>query len=104
MKVKIPFLKRFREPMLNGTKIMTSRTKIYGVKGDTFEAFDATFEIDDERLMQLWEICNHYQDEGCSSMEEFVALWKKLHPRKVAKPYDWFYAHFFHKVNSIGRK
>lgn len=30
MKVSIPFWEMFKEPMLNGQKVMTSRTKKYG--------------------------------------------------------------------------
>jgi hypothetical protein len=45
MKVKIPFQERWRGAMLEQHKVCTSRNKRYGKPGDTFQAFDADFEI-----------------------------------------------------------
>jgi len=44
-KVYMPFKECFREPMLNGRKIMTSRTKRMGEAGDTFQASISTTQI-----------------------------------------------------------
>lgn len=101
MIVKIPFLERFREPMLNGIKTMTSRTKKYGEKGDWFDAFGATFRIDLVEKSLFQTIANiHWKDEGCSSYEDFLAVWKQIHPRREIKDCDEFWVHSFHKVGS----
>ena len=99
-KVKIPFLERFREPMLNGTKTMTSRTKIYGGKGDVFEAFGQTFAIESVDLQPFVVIATQWKVEGCDSKEDFLAVWKQIHPRKALNPLDIFFVHRFHKLEA----
>jgi hypothetical protein len=82
LKVKIPFLPRFKEPMLKGTKTWTSRTKRYGEPGDTFDAFDNEFEILKVERRTLEDILEHWKEEGCSSKEDAVEVWRRLHPRR----------------------
>lgn len=96
MKVKIPFLDRFKEPMLSGAKTCTSRTKKKGEPGDTFDAFGATFLInyvDRVRLDYVARLC--WKQEGATSMENFVEIWKHIHPRKGYDPDQWVYLHGF---------
>ena len=100
MKVKIPFLERFREPMLNGTKTMTSRNRKYGEPTDTFDAFDATFEIIEVCRLALGDIASFWQEEGCKSLEDFVETWKKIHPKRPYGLSDRFYVHRFKKVTT----
>ena len=100
MKVKIPFLERFREPMLKGTKTMTSRTRKYGEKGDTFDAFGATFELEDVRKVSLFCIANYYyRQEGADSTQDFINIWKIIHPRKGFDSDMMVWLHRFKKVN-----
>lgn len=98
MKVKIPFLKEFKVPMLSGKKTATSRTKRYGQRGDTFKAFGAMFQIKDVSKMSLGMIANeYYLDEGFISDNEFVQCWRKLHPRKGYVPDQMVWVHIFEK-------
>jgi len=96
--IKIPFMERFKEPMLNGTKTMTSRTKIYGAKGDFFEAFCHGFRLDsiDAQPFKIIEL--QWQAEGCSSKEDFLAVWKQIHPRKTFEPDELLFVHRFHRI------
>ena len=96
--VKIPFLERFREPMLNGTKTMTSRTKIYGAKGDFFEAFSAEFRLDSVDAVPFAVIVPQWKAEGCSSRADFLGVWRQIHPRKVFEDNELLFVHRFHRV------
>ena len=96
--VKIPFMERFREPMLNGTKTVTSRTKKYGVKGDWFRVFGAKFVIDRVDSKPLGYVAAVlWEPEGAISNEEFIEIWGKIHPRKGWLPSQMVYVHLFHK-------
>ena len=98
MKVKIPFLPRFKEPMLSGQKTMTSRTKIYGGKGDTFDAFGATFELESVYAQPFIVIREQWKAEGCNSKKDFLATWRKIHPRKTFTLHELLFVHRFHKI------
>ena len=97
MKVFIPFKEKFREPMLNNVKTMTSRTKKYGNVGDTFEAFGAMFEITNVFRLELGDIASFWREEGCNSLDDFVETWKQIHPNKPYRLSDRFYVHKFRK-------
>ena len=95
--VHIPFKAKFKEAMLSEKKILTSRTKRYGAKGDTFEAFGATFHICRVIKKSLAEVTEFYFQEGCSSKEDFVKVWRKIHPRKGYIPKQMVWLHQFYK-------
>lgn len=103
MNVKIPFKERFREAMLDGTKTWTSRTKRYGKKDDVFPAFGCDFLIEKDPFeMMLEEIASfHYKEEGCSSRDEFIAVWRKIHPRKGFVPDQIVWVHQFRRLTEV---
>ena len=98
MKVKIPFKARFEDPLLEGTKTLTSRTKPMGKIGDTFEAFGAEFVITDVFKSALYIVSNFWDREGCSSKEDFVEVWNQIHPRKGFVPMQVVWVHVFEKL------
>ena len=100
MKIFIPFLQRFEEPMLNGTKTMTSRSKKYGEAGDTFDAFGATFKIIEVGRLRLGDIAGYWKDEGMQSLEDFENTWKQIHPYRTYNLEDYFYYHKFKRVDN----
>jgi len=88
--------------MLKGTKTMTSRTRKYGEKGDTFDAFGATFELEDVRKVSLFCIANYYyRQEGADSTQDFIniCIWKIIHPRKGFDSDTMVWLHRFKKVS-----
>ena len=94
----IPFNGRFKDVMLNGQKIMTSRTKRYGEVGDKFEAFGSIFVITDQHKNNLGDIAlNFFIEEGCSSSADFMDVWKNLHPKKGWDPEQLVWVHKFQK-------
>jgi len=98
MKVKIPFMEQFREPMLAGIKTCTSRTKKYGEEGDTFEVFGAMFEIQSVCRFPLRAVASElYKYEGFNQPEEFIDIWTSLHPRKGYDPEQRVNVHFFRR-------
>lgn len=91
---------RFKEPMLKDIKTMTSRTKIYGGKGDWFPAFGEMFRLDDVVAQPFKIITLQWKAEGCSSKEDFLGVWKQIHPRHEPDPDELFFVHQFHRVGS----
>lgn len=98
--IKIPFLERFREPMLNGQKTQTARTQWYGHKGDTFPAFGAKFTLTVEPYpASLSAIAADYAIEGCASRDDFFEVWKSIHPRRLLDFSEFFWVHRFRKLD-----
>lgn len=101
MKVVIPFWNRFREPMQTGVKVWTSRTKKYGEAGDRFEAFGEVYEIVVVVKKPLDFVAKNWSEEGCSSRDDFIEVWREIHPRKGFVP-DWeVWVHIFKKLGSV---
>ena len=85
--------------MVTRRKIMTSRSKQYGVPGDTFEAFDCQFILTDVRDEALGVVATEFfHEEGCDSKEEFIAIWNSIHPRVGYSDSQRVYLHEFHRV------
>ena len=100
MKVCIPFKEKFKQPLLDGTKKWTTRSHAYGKIGDVFDAFGATFVLDNVEWMRLGDVGAHWRDEGCTSLEDFIATWCKIHPGKGYNPESVYCVHIFHKETS----
>ena len=96
--VRIPFKARFCRPLLNGTKIFTSRTKVMGRPGDIFQAFGATFRIVKVYEAQLFDVAALWKEEGCTSREDFIEVWKSIHPHKGYHDNQYTQLHQFERV------
>ena len=104
MRVRIPFQQRWRESMLTGNKVCTSRGRRFGKPGDTFEAFGADFELQAVEKMPLGDVKDSlYLQEGCESPEEFQRVWTKLNPRRGFVPEQQVHVHWFIRKNTAGR-
>jgi hypothetical protein len=101
LKIIIPFRREFKERILSGQKVMTTRKKRYGKIGDTFEAFGATFKlmaVDELRLHDVaWKL---FREEGFERPLDFIQVWEKIHPRYGYSPGLTVYAHSFLKVST----
>jgi len=92
--VKLPFFERFREPMLAGVKVCTlrrdSRVKVW----DRFETFGHVFEVTEVQMATPDFVGRGFwKEEGCTSEDDFKAVWKKIHPRLSTEKYCrwiWF--------------
>lgn len=98
-KVEIPFLYRFKEPMLTGRKTCTSRTRKMGDPGDVFAAFGTLFQINRVWATGLAVVkTGLWKKEGVGSPEEFENVWNQIHPRKGFDPGQVVYVHNFSQV------
>lgn len=105
MKVEMPFLEEFRDPMLKGVKRCTARTKRYGEPGDYFEAFGKNFIFLLVTDMDLDLVAKHlWEEEGCSSEEDFKTVWRRIHPRKGFDPNWKVILHYFRKMKQQENK
>ncbi len=98
MTIKIPFKPYFKEPLLSGQKVYTSRSKPMGKPGDTFEAFGAEFELISVKDEDLYTVSLLWKEEGCTSREHFIQVWNEIHPVRGYHDYDRTYLHRFKKV------
>jgi len=99
MKVNIPFWEMFREPMLRGDKIMTTRSRKFGNKGDIFDKFGATFEITLVKKLPVGLVANEFYDaEGFDTKEDFIKIWEKIHPKVGYQPERDYFVHLFKRV------
>lgn len=99
--VRIPFWEMFREPMIRGDKIMTTRSRKFGNKGDTFQKFCHTFIITLVKKLPIALVANEFYDaEGFDTPEDFIKVWEKIHPKVGYQPEREYYVHLF-KIKEI---
>lgn len=97
--VYIAFKDRFRQPMLGGIKVCTSRNKPHAAIGDYFIAFDTYFEIIGLYQLPLGQVAKYlWKEEGCKSEQDFISIWKSIHPYKGFDPNWLVYVHVFNKI------
>lgn len=98
-KVILPFQNRFRDPILSGQKICTSRFRKYGLPGQEFIAFGHVFKI---RKLERWALgdvaLQLFRQEGLSSPSEFREIWRTIHPGRN-HPSLFVWVHFFEEVD-----
>lgn len=83
MLVNIPFLPEWKDKMLSGQKTCTSRNKKYGQIGDTFNIYGATFELTNINSEYLFYVATSlFKEEGCTTPNEFIEVWERIHPKK----------------------
>lgn len=82
--------------MLEGIKTATTRNRLYGIVGDTFEAFGMTFEIQSHERIELGQVAEkYYKEEGFSFPDQFINCWKEIHPRAGWTPRKMVFLHRF---------
>ena len=95
--INIPFMPKWKQKMLSRQKTATSRTHKYGMVGDNFEIFNHTFRITQISFISLELIAEYfYKQEGCDNPNEFIEIWKQIHPIMGWQPKRKVYIHLFH--------
>lgn len=98
MRIQIPFRPHFKQTIIQGHKIATSRTKKYGKPGDEFEAFGYVFVIERQEYISLGVVANrHYEAEGFETPEQFKDEWMQIHPRRGYDSEQKVWVHWFHR-------
>ena len=104
--IAIPFRDDMRQAILDGRKRCTSRNQRYGGPGDFF-VFGMGSDRRVFRLTRVSRMCLDfvanvcYEDEGVNSPEEFIALWKQIHPLAGYEPHKDVFTHFFEEVTRL---
>ncbi len=99
-KISIPFRPFFSQPMRDGIKVMTCRTKKMGKPGDWFDAFQTTFVLTHVMRMPLEYVLEDcWAQEGCQSQQELIGIWRSIHPRSDVDPEQIVWAHCFRLTN-----
>ena len=94
--ITIPFQDKWKDKILKGEKVCTTRTKVYGKKGDGFILYDKTWVLRQVEEVTLDMVaCLLYKAEGCSNAGEFVGVWNTLHPIKGYRPSQRVFLHWF---------
>ncbi len=97
--IVLPFLDRFREPLLNGTKTCTSRRVRLGKPGDEFLAFGAWFKITKVEQAALGYVASIlFKEEGLDSPADFIEIWRQLHPTKGYEAHEIVWLHRFERL------
>ena len=95
----IPFNDWSKQRLRNQTKRATTRTKKYGKVGDQFTCNGFTYEIELILKVPLWFVAEDlYASEGANSYNEFVEVWRSIHPRRGYRPFDMVWYHHFKEV------
>ncbi|MEO7397018.1 MAG: hypothetical protein ABIW84_00485, partial [Ilumatobacteraceae bacterium] len=85
-----------------GLKHYTLRTKAYGKAYDVVDSDAGPLHLLEVRRERLdWVQQNLWKEEGCSSPEEFRAVWESIHPYKGWTPNEEFFLHRFERANYI---
>ena len=99
--VQLAFRDRFRDAMLAGRKTMTTRRHRAGQPGDTFTAFGETFTIIGVRSLYVGVVAaDYWEREGVASADEFIAIWRELHPEAGWRPLERVIVHEFRRVGA----
>lgn len=92
---EVPFKEQFKKQLTNGEKTRTTRTEKIGDVGDEFQAFGMVFELTEVAKHPFkFIVASYYREEGFKTPEDFIMLWKKIHPKKY-KDTDEFWCHKF---------
>ena len=96
MNREIPFLERFRDALLEGRKTATSRYQRLAEPGDRFQAFGAVFRVTAVQKETVAHVAEWlWLREGVDSREEFLEIWRQLHPRRPEPLEDEVWVHDF---------
>lgn len=97
--ITIPFRDDMKQAILEGRKSATTRNKRYGKRGDTFTLDGQKFVLKYIHRMPLGVVArNLWMEEGCPSEEQFIKIWKQIHPRKGFVKHQMVFVHEFVKV------
>ncbi len=97
--IVLPFLDRFREPLLSGTKTCTSRRVRLAKEGDEFLAFGVWFKVVSVEQAALGYVASIlFKEEGVDSPADFIEVWRQLHPSNGFKPHQIVWLHRFERI------
>jgi hypothetical protein len=101
--VTIPFRDDMAYQAVWGLKTATSRNEKYGEVGDIFEVKSKgriqAFELTGVYKLSVGYVADKlFRDEGMFCRQEFIDVWKQIHPKKGFDPDQIIWTHFFMKM------
>lgn len=97
--IKIPFQLDMKEAVLLGNKTCTSRTQLYGSKGDYFFLDGYKFELKAISSVPLGYVAkNMYEQEGFINPAGFIKKWNEIHPVRRYDPCQTVWLHEFVEI------
>lgn len=97
--IELPFNMWSRIRIDSQQKKATSRYKKYGTVGDTFKVENKNYELELVIKLPLWFVSEDlYRSEGADTLQEFIGIWKEIHPKKDFRPFDEVWYHHFKEI------
>lgn len=92
----LDFLPRFHRDVAAGRKTATARLKVYGTEGDVVQSPVGPLVIQGVQEVPLHYVKDAcWRQEGLSSPQEFVEVWKACYPARGYDPDDRVFLHRF---------
>ena len=102
--IQIPFREQFYKQILSGEKTATTRTKKFGEIEDYFLIAGHRFDLKFVSHVPLKYVAAiMYKEEGFKAPEDFMAIWKEIHPRKGFVPDQKVWLHIFKEAIYVGK-
>jgi hypothetical protein len=93
-------MSKFKDRMISGQKVATTRTRKHGNPGDLFPVFGHSFQLTKVDKVYLQDVAStFYRQEGFNSQQEFCLVWKRLHTRKGYQLDQKVWLHQFKKAS-----
>ena len=95
--LRIPFKERFLEPMEQGIKVRTWRTRKYGIVNDTFPNGKSQYRLTRVERACMGSVPEYFREEGFRDREDAVQTLKEIFPANGYQPDRMGWAHWFEK-------
>ena len=100
--VKLAFLPKWEDAMVEGRKTATTRAHRHARAGDTFRAFGHRFRVRAVAPIRLRDVGAYWwREEGLLDPLDFRLVWMKLHPRRGFVGDDRVYLHLFRIADPV---
>jgi hypothetical protein len=96
---ELPFRVGFKPALESGEKTLTLRGKAYGKPGDVLMTIAGPVELlHVERVSLGFVAAVLHRQEGCAGPEEFLAVWRDIHPARRFDLKERFILHHFTRL------
>jgi len=96
--IEIPFKDRFIEPMEQGIKIRTWRTRRYGVPGDIFDNGKSRYKLTRVEPSVMGSVPMYFREEGFKDSLDAIETLEQIFPQNGYQPDRMGWAHWFRRV------
>lgn len=101
----LPFNSWSRKKLALHLKTATTRTYKAGAWGDHFHVGMVAFLLEATMKTTLQVVArDFYHEEGAATPEEFIEVWKDLHPYNGWQPEKIVWIHFFSELETVNRR